>query len=57
MIYRLVTRNSFEGEMFGRASRKLGLEQAILATHDFNSEVRFHCPWKSNTKHALFVVL
>lgn len=24
--------------MFGRASKKLGLEQAILATHDFNSE-------------------
>ena len=38
MIYRLVTRNTFEGEMFGRASKKLGLEQAILATHDFNSE-------------------
>ena len=38
MIYRLVTRNTFEGEMFARASKKLGLEQAILSTHDFNSE-------------------
>jgi chromodomain-helicase-DNA-binding protein 7 len=38
VIYRLVTRNSFEGEMFARASKKLGLEQAILATHDFNSD-------------------
>ena len=38
VIYRLVTRNTFEGEMFARASKKLGLEQAILATHDFNSE-------------------
>jgi chromodomain-helicase-DNA-binding protein 7 len=27
MIYRFVTRNSFEGEMFARASKKLGLEQ------------------------------
>ncbi len=36
MIYRFVTRNSFEGEMFARASKKLGLEQAILATHDFS---------------------
>jgi hypothetical protein len=36
-IYRLVTKKTFESEMFERASRKLGLEQAILSTHDFNS--------------------
>jgi hypothetical protein len=36
-IYRLITRNTFEAEMFERAGRKLGLEQAILSTHDFNS--------------------
>ena len=35
-IYRLVTRNTFEGEMFERASKKLGLEHAVLGTHDFN---------------------
>ncbi|KAG5188935.1 SNF2 family N-terminal domain-containing protein, partial [Tribonema minus] len=29
-IYRLITRGSFESEMFARASRKLGLEQAVL---------------------------
>mmetsp|Transcript_4601 Transcript_4601/g.10378 ORF Transcript_4601/g.10378 Transcript_4601/m.10378 type:complete len:2557 (+) Transcript_4601:190-7860(+) len=31
-IYRLVTSRTFEQEMFDRASKKLGLEQAILGT-------------------------
>jgi SNF2 family DNA or RNA helicase len=31
MIYRLVTRNTYEAEMFERASRKLGLEQAVMS--------------------------
>jgi superfamily II DNA or RNA helicase len=35
-IYRLVTRNTYESEMFDRASRKLGLEQAVLGTAAFN---------------------
>jgi superfamily II DNA/RNA helicase len=35
-IYRLITRRSFESEMFERASKKLGLEQALLGTRDFN---------------------
>lgn len=30
MIYRLVTRNTYESEMFERASMKLGLDQAVL---------------------------
>ena len=30
MVYRLVASRSFEGEMFERASRKLGLEKAVL---------------------------
>lgn len=34
-IYRLITRRSFESEMFQRASRKLGLEQAILGSRQF----------------------
>ena len=34
-IYRLITRKSFEAEMFDRASKKLGLEQAVLGTRDF----------------------
>ena len=34
-IYRLITRRSFEAEMFDRASRKLGLEQAVLGTRTF----------------------
>jgi len=34
-IYRLITRRSFESEMFERASRKLGLEQALLGTRTF----------------------
>jgi hypothetical protein len=35
-IYRLVTSRSFEQEMFDRASKKLGLEHAVLGT--FNQE-------------------
>jgi SNF2 family DNA or RNA helicase len=31
-IYRLITSRSFEQEMFDRASRKLGLEQAVLGS-------------------------
>lgn len=31
MIYRLVTRNTYESEMFDRASKKLGLDQAVLS--------------------------
>ncbi|CAM9847343.1 unnamed protein product [Choristocarpus tenellus] len=30
MVYRLITRDCFESEMFDRASKKLGLEQAVL---------------------------
>ena len=30
MIYRLVTRNTYESEMFMRASKKLGLDHAVL---------------------------
>lgn len=33
-IYRLITSRSFEAEMFERASKKLGLEQAVLGTFD-----------------------
>ena len=33
-IYRLVTSRSFEQEMFDRASKKLGLEQAVLGTFE-----------------------
>ena len=29
--HRLVTRNTYEGEMFARASRKLGLERAVMS--------------------------
>jgi superfamily II DNA/RNA helicase len=34
-VYRLITRRSFEAEMFERASKKLGLEQALLGTRTF----------------------
>ena len=38
-VYRLITRRSFEAEMFHRASRKLGLEQAVLGSSKmFNQE-------------------
>mmetsp|Transcript_17697 Transcript_17697/g.40126 ORF Transcript_17697/g.40126 Transcript_17697/m.40126 type:complete len:2003 (-) Transcript_17697:170-6178(-) len=32
MVYRLITSKTFEQEMFERASKKLGLEQAVLGT-------------------------
>jgi hypothetical protein len=34
-IYRLITRRSFEASMFERASKKLGLEQAVLGSRQF----------------------
>merc|ERR1711871_381889 len=37
-IYRLITRRSFEAEMFEAASKKLGLEQAVLGTAEFGAE-------------------
>jgi superfamily II DNA/RNA helicase len=37
-IYRLITRKSFEAEMFDRASRKLGLEQALLGSRQFEGD-------------------
>ena len=33
-MIRLITSRSFEQEMFERASRKLGLEQAVLGTFE-----------------------
>lgn len=41
-VYRLITRRSFESEMFDRASKKLGLEQAVLGSRVFNEEVHHH---------------
>lgn len=38
MIYRLVTSRTFEQEMFDRASKKLGLEQAVLGTFGQDNE-------------------
>ena len=37
-MYRLVTRNSYEREMFDRASMKLGLDKAVLQTMGGPSE-------------------
>ena len=38
MIYRLVTSRTFEQEMFDKASKKLGLEQAVLGTFGQDNE-------------------
>lgn len=43
-IYRLVTRNTYESEMFDRASRKLGLEHAILGTASFSETSQVEKP-------------
>ncbi|KAJ3031256.1 UNVERIFIED_CONTAM: choline dehydrogenase 7 [Siphonaria sp. JEL0065] len=37
LIYRLITRNTYEREMFDKASMKLGLDKAILQRMDANS--------------------
>lgn len=35
-IYRLITRNTYEREMFDRASLKLGLDKAVLQSMNTN---------------------
>merc|ERR1712025_1554078 len=37
-IYRLITRNSYEREMFDRASLKLGLDKAVLQSMSGNKD-------------------
>lgn len=49
-IYRLITRRSFEAEMFERASRKLGLEQALLGTRQFDADGSEDAPSKVDAK-------
>ncbi|EAY05467.1 Type III restriction enzyme, res subunit family protein [Trichomonas vaginalis G3] len=36
VVYRLITRGTYESEMFDRASKKLGLDQAVLDHHANN---------------------
>uniref|UniRef100_H3GJ31 Chromodomain-helicase-DNA-binding protein 9 n=1 Tax=Phytophthora ramorum TaxID=164328 RepID=H3GJ31_PHYRM len=43
-IYRLVTRNTYESEMFDRASQKLGLEHAVLGTASFSESSQIAKP-------------
>lgn len=43
-IYRLITHNTYESEMFDRASRKLGLEHAVLGTASFNENSQITKP-------------
>ncbi|CEG48043.1 hypothetical protein, variant 1 [Plasmopara halstedii] len=43
-VYRLVTHNTYESEMFDRASRKLGLEHAVLGTASFNENSQITKP-------------
>ena len=51
-IYRLITRRSFEAEMFDRASRKLGLEQALLGTRQFDADGNEDAPSKVDAKEV-----
>ncbi|GMH68487.1 hypothetical protein TrRE_jg12733, partial [Triparma retinervis] len=51
MIYRLITARSFEQEMFDRASKKLGLEQAVLGT--FQAEDNDGMPTASEMEKLL----
>ena len=50
-VYRLVTSRSFEQEMFDRASKKLGLEQAVLGT--FEKEWEDDKPTQQEMEHLL----
>lgn len=47
-IYRLITRNSYEREMFDKASLKLGLDKAVLQSmsgrENANNGVRHSSP-------------
>ena len=47
-IYRLITRNSYEREMFDKASLKLGLDKAVLQSmsgrENATNGVRRNCP-------------
>jgi superfamily II DNA or RNA helicase len=49
-IYRLITRNTYEREMFDRASMKLGLDKAILQRMDAKSGSGFGNELKSSKK-------
>lgn len=58
-IYRLITRNSYEREMFDKASLKLGLDKAVLQSmsgrENANSGVRCtHAHTRNCTLWAIF---
>ena len=48
-VYRLITRNSYEREMFDRASMKLGLDKAVLQSMNTKENA-------SNNVRALFTL-
>ena len=50
-IYRLITRNSYEREMFDKASLKLGLDKAVLQS----MSGRENAP--NGVSHAAFTLL
>ncbi|KAJ3393137.1 hypothetical protein HDU92_007968 [Lobulomyces angularis] len=52
-IYRLITRNTYERDMFDRASMKLGLDKAILQRMDVNASMREEDPFESKAPSAL----
>jgi len=37
-VYRLLTNNTYESEMFDRASKKLGLDKAVFSTGAFSAD-------------------
>ncbi|KAJ1656324.1 hypothetical protein IWQ61_004080 [Dispira simplex] len=47
-IYRLLTRNTYEKEMFDRAGMKLGLDKAVLQKMDVESALRSSTPENAN---------
>ena len=49
-MYRLITNNTYESEMFSRASKKLGLDQAIFLDGSF-AKTKF--AMKSSSKNKM----
>ena len=40
MVYRFITKRTYEAEMFERATKKLGLDQAIFLGGDFKTTAK-----------------
>ena len=56
-VYRLITRNSYEREMFDKASLKLGLDKAVLQSMGGEKGVNTVSVWPCCASVALYCTL